>query len=265
MAGISLSLLRVDDDRLARLDAATDAPAWPKAAAPEALGRNHVSPPSRPKIRSLAPTRKPETPLGAGTLAAIEAAAESLIAAASRLTELDQLVGDGDLGINLERGARAIREALAQYPVDDPPATLHALGLTLQETLGGTSGPLYAVFLLRVAARLKSHAWNDPRVWAKALLAGYEAIAELGGAALGDRTMLDALIPAVDDLPYVHLRRPFACRRSQSRVRRRRSRRSRHSRPLPRRGRSSYLGSRAIGHPDPGAIAVATWIKAIAG
>ena len=75
-----------------------------------------------------------------------------------RLTALDQAVGDGDLGISLARGMQAVVEDLAAclYPLDDPAATLQALGMTLQKTLGGTSGALYAVFFLRAAAVLRT-------------------------------------------------------------------------------------------------------------
>src|SRR5207302_10146832 len=114
---------------------------------------------------------------------------------APRLTELDQFVGDGDLGISLARGARAVVDALPSYPLDDPAATLHALGLTLQRTLGGTSGALYALFFLRASTRLRAGQADDPHAWADAPRAGAAAIAELGGAGPGACTILDALIP----------------------------------------------------------------------
>ncbi len=197
MAGVSLSLLPVDDRQLALLDAPTEAPAWPNAAA-------------RPRRRAAAPTGTPEpappppkaparprTPQGELLETALMAATGALIEAAPRLTELDQAVGDGDLGISLERGARAVREALPSYPLDDPAATLHELGVTLQRSLGGTSGPLYAAFCLRAARTLRS-ASADVAGWVAAFCSGCAAVAELGGAARGDRTMLDALLPAAD-------------------------------------------------------------------
>ena len=91
-----------------------------------------------------------------------------------------------------------MQASLHSFPLDDPAATLHELGLTLQRALGGTSGPLYAVFFLRAARRLQAGDPADPRTWADAFRAGCEGIMELGGARPGDRTMLDALVPASD-------------------------------------------------------------------
>ncbi|MBX6313034.1 MAG: dihydroxyacetone kinase subunit DhaK, partial [Isosphaeraceae bacterium] len=195
MAGVSLSVLRVDYRRLARLDAPTEAPAWPNAA-------------NRPRARSAEPIPiaasteprplpgPPRTALGLRMREAIEVAARALIQAAPELTELDRFVGDGDLGISLARGAEALREALPSFPWDDPAETLNALGRTFQRAVGGTSGPLYAVFFLRAAERLRTGPVTDPLTWAAAFQEGGRGVADLGGAAPGDRTMLDALIPA---------------------------------------------------------------------
>jgi dihydroxyacetone kinase len=195
--------------------------------------------------------------------AAIRAAAQALIAAAPRLTALDQTVGDGDLGISLERGARAALEALPAYPLDDPAAALHALGVTLQRSLGGTSGPLYAAFLLRAAGSLRRGNPQEAGSWAEAFQAGCAAIAELGGAARGERTMLDALLPAAYAFRDVvsaggtaadAIRLAVAAAAEGART---------TADMMPRRGRSSYLGERVLGHPDPGAEAVAVWLGAL--
>ncbi len=261
MAGVSLTVLPVDDRRLARLDAPTDAPAWPNAAARPRSRSTTASPePSpTPKPAAGAPRTAPGRRLGA----AIQAAARSLIEAEARLTELDQAVGDGDIGISLTRGARAVLEALPSCPLDDPAATLHELALTLQRALGGTSGPLYAMLLLRAAACLRS---NDPEAattWAEALRAGGAGIGELGGAAVGDRTMLDALVPASEALASgLHAGRSPVAALSEAVAAADRGAEATAS-MIPRRGRSSYLGDRALGHPDPGAVAVAIWLRAV--
>ncbi len=261
MAGVSLTVLPVDDQRLARLDAPTDAPAWPNAAARPRSRSTTASPEPSPTLKPAAGA--PRTALGHRLGAAIQAAARSLIEAEARLTELDQAVGDGDLGISLTRGARAVLDTLPSCPLDDPAATLHELALTLQRALGGTSGPLYAMLLLRAAACLRS---NDPEAattWAEALRAGGAGIGELGGAAVGDRTMLDALVPASEaltsglhagNLPMVALSEAVAAADRGAEA---------TASMIPRRGRSSYLGDRALGHPDPGAVAVATWLRAV--
>jgi dihydroxyacetone kinase len=260
MAGLSLSVLQVDEERLGLLDAATDAPAWPGA-----RPRRRWAPPlpatAAALVVALAP---PRTALGQALGTAIQRAARALLESAPRLTEMDQVVGDGDLGISLERGARAVLAALPSYRLDDPAATLHSLGVTLQAALGGTSGPLYAIFCLRAAGSLRTDRTDHLPVWARAFLAGCAAISELGGAARGDRTMLDALLPAAEAFQA-------ACDSGRSAAdalraaanAAREGARATAAMP-PRRGRSSYLGQRALGHPDPGAEAVAVWLGAVA-
>ena len=261
MAGISLSVLPVDDARLARLDAPTDAPAWPNAAA---RPRTAAAAPPAPSAAVPVQPPPPQTRLGQALAAAIEAATNALIAQAPRLTQLDQVVGDGDLGISLERGARAVQAGLPSYPLDDLAATLHALGVTLQRALGGTSGPLYAVLFVRSAAALRGHNVNDPATWAAAFQEGCAGIAELGGAAPGDRTMLDALLPAAEAFAAaIGSGRPTAdALRAAADAAAEGARATASLRP--RLGRSSYLGDRALGHVDPGAEAVAVWLAALA-
>jgi triose/dihydroxyacetone kinase / FAD-AMP lyase (cyclizing) len=264
MAGVSLSVLPVDDRRLSRLNAPTDAPAWPNAASRPRTTKPDAARSTPVSSAALTVPSTPRTPLGEHMGRAIRAATDALIAAAPRLTQLDQVVGDGDLGISLERGARAVQEALAGYRLDDPAATLHALALTLQRSLGGTSGPLYAAFLLRAANWLREWRVEDASIWAEAFQAGCAAITELGGATRGDRTMLDALLPAaeaftaaVDSASPVGdgLRAAADAAVAAARA---------TADLMPRCGRSSYLGQRALGHSDPGAEAVAVWLNALA-
>ena len=201
MAGVALSLLPLDDERLARLDALTDAPAWPNAAARPRTGQTPSSAPVPPDDRppALGP---PQTLLGRRLRIALDAAAKALIEASPRLTQLDQAAGDGDLGISLERGAKAIQESLSTYPLDDPAATLAALGVTLRCRIWAAppAGPLlYAAFFLRAGGGLKRGQPEDANAWAAASGSGCDRhLAELGGAARGDRTMLDARILAAE-------------------------------------------------------------------
>ncbi len=272
MAGVSLSVLRVDDLRLSRLDATTDAPAWPNPGAstrPRVRGVSAFPAAVAPQAATpVAPLDGPATPLGRALSAAMRAGAEALRGDAARLTDLDRAVGDGDLGISLDRGAQAVLDALPALPLDDPAAALHSLSLTLQAALGGTSGPLYSVFFLRASNRLKAAGVDrraDPVAWVDAFRAGCDGIIELGGAGRGDRTMLDALLPALDALTdalnahsLVSTALTVAAEAAD------------HGALAtadlhPRRGRSSYLGARALGHVDPGATAVAVWLRAVAG
>jgi dihydroxyacetone kinase len=264
MAGVSLSLLRVDDHRLARLDAPTAAPAWPGQVAMRRGPRVAVAARDVPTTEVARPT-PPQTAQGRQLRKVLSAACEALIAAAPRLTELDQIVGDGDLGISLARGAAAVIDSLDAYPVDNIAAALRDLGLTLQRTLGGTSGALYAVFFLRGAQRLRAQSSTDVHVWAEAFRAGTEGIAELGGAQAGDRTMLDALQPASEAfLAAIEAKTPLPAALQTALTAAEKGARA-TANLTPRRGRSSYLGQRVLGHADPGAVAVAVWFKAVVG
>ncbi len=262
-AGVSLSVLRVDDERLRLLDAPTSAPAWPNTltSAPGSSEARIVASAAANPARPPQPAR---TDRGRNMQVAIEAVCDTLKNAEDRLTELDRVVGDGDLGTGLARGAKAVEAAVPSYPIDDVPETLKALALTFQEAVAGSSGPLYGVFLLRAAHSLESGNVGDPNSWAKALLAGCAGISELGGATAGDRTMLDALLPFAQSFseslengkPLNEALAAAASRAEDA------AQQTAHM--LPRRGRSSYLGARALGSPDPGAIAATIWLRALA-
>ncbi len=262
MAGVSLSLLPVDSARLALLDAPTDAPAWPNAAA-RPRTRSSAAPAPPPAEAEEPVPGPPQTSLGRALESALRSVTTALVEANERLTVLDQATGDGDLGISLERGARTVQAALPSYALDDPAATLHALGVTLQRSLGGTSGPLYAAFFLRGASTLRRGQSDDPRTWAEAFTAACAAVSELGGASPGDRTMLDALMPAATAFrEAIAAGRPtkeaLAAAAAAARVGA-----AATASMKPRRGRSSYLGERVMGHPDPGAEAVVIWLNAL--
>ena len=243
MPGCSLSLLRLDEARLALLDAPGEAPAWP---GPGRIAPRQVVavPPGAP--RSFGP---PEPQAGRLRAAGLAVAA-ALEAAEARLTELDAAAGDGDLGLSMARGAAAIR-ALPEGAWGDPATALAALGEALRRALGGSSGPFYATGLLRAA-----RAVGEGADWPAALRAGIAAIAELGGARPGDRTMLDALAPAAEALAEGGLAAAAEAAEQGAAA---------TAAMVPRLGRASYLGARAVGVPDAGAAAVAVWMRALAG
>jgi dihydroxyacetone kinase len=264
MAGISLSVLKLDDSRLARLDALTSASAWPRPA--ERGRRSREAPvqkgPEPPRVSRAAVA--PTTDVGRRLDLGIRAVADSLIAEAARLTSLDQAVGDGDLGISLARGAQAVLDALPSTPLDDPATALTSLGQTLQRVLGGTSGPLYGLFLLRAANDLRSKNPTEATSWAEAFREGCRAIGELGGAAPGDRTMLDALTPAGDAFTSALAAGRTSAEAISAAAGAAEAGARATAAMMPRRGRSTYLGDRALGHVDPGAEAVAVWLRALA-
>jgi dihydroxyacetone kinase len=179
------------------------------------------------------------------------------------LTELDSVVGDGDIGISLARGARAIEDSLGTLDLDRPAIALQQISAILRRALGGTSGPLYAVFVLRAGVALSgAENLSAASSWAHAFQAGCDGIVNLGNASLGDRTMLDALLPAAlalhacaDEHEAVEVAKKADAAASKG------AEETRNMMPL--KGRSSYLGQRALGHVDPGAYAVTVWTKAI--
>ncbi|GAB2595787.1 dihydroxyacetone kinase family protein [Kribbella endophytica] len=242
MAGCSLSLARVDDQVLGLLDAPTETMAWPAAH----IGRvSAVTSRPEPSVELPAPAKAVDDHLWDSVVAVCNV----LIAAETQLTELDQLVGDGDLGISLARGARAVLAEKDQYDGTDDASTLRGIAGTVRRTVGGTSGPLYAALVLRAAS-----ARSAGKSWPEAFAAGVDAIAELGGAKVGDRTMLDALVPAAVALRTGVLAEAVAAARKGT---------DETAGILARRGRSSYLGDRALGTVDPGAEAVVLWLEAL--
>jgi dihydroxyacetone kinase len=252
MAGCSISLLALDDERLKWLDAAATAPAWVAGQAPGPVQRQGVQVP----VESTSGTA---SPIFEAVLRAICAA---LTEAEPKLTAMDQAVGDGDLGISLARGAAAILAEMPGYDLARPPEALKAMSATLRRALGGTSGPLYAVFLLRAARTLEGAGTADAAAWAEAFAQGAAAIGQLGDARPGDRTMLDAMVPAAEALKAAllsgldldtSLKRSVAAAQEGTAA---------TADMSPRRGRSSYLGNRVAGKPDPGAEAVAIWLAA---
>ncbi|MFP6559045.1 dihydroxyacetone kinase family protein [Paraburkholderia sp. B3] len=260
MPGCSVSVLRVDNDRLALLDAPTRARAWPRGGAVNAHIRmdspvasaGETSPLLDENAQAWIPRLKP----------ALTAVAHALIADEPRLTELDSLAGDGDLGISMKRAADALL-ALPDQAFANPAGALAALGGALRRAIAGSSGPFYATALLRASRRLAGMSEPTAHDWAEAFSAAVAAIGELGGAKAGDRTMLDALIPAADTFAQeLRSGNPAAVAFSRAVSSAKRGAEA-TSTMKPRAGRASYLGDRAMGSPDGGAVAVACWLSAI--
>ncbi|MER5948138.1 dihydroxyacetone kinase subunit DhaL [Streptomyces sp. NPDC001904] len=174
---------------------------------------------------------------------------------AARLTDLDSAIGDADHGSNLQRGFHAVSQVLEQDSPDTPGGVLTLAGRQLISKVGGASGPLYGTLLRRTGKALGDAAEVSEADFAAALRAGVDAVAALGGAAPGDKTMLDALVPAVDALDGGD----FAAARAAA------EHGAEATTPLQaRKGRASYLGPRSIGHQDPGATSSALLIGALA-
>ncbi|MEU4152759.1 dihydroxyacetone kinase subunit DhaL [Streptomyces sp. NPDC026659] len=182
------------------------------------------------------------------------AAASSIDREASRLTALDSAIGDADHGSNMQRGFAAVVTALEKEAPDTPGGVLTLAGRRLISTVGGAAGPLYGTLLRRAGKALGDAGEVSAEQLAEALRAGVEGVQALGGAAPGDKTMIDALVPAVDALGD-----GFAAARSAA------EEGAVATTPLlARKGRASYLGERSIGHQDPGATSSALLIAALA-
>jgi phosphoenolpyruvate---glycerone phosphotransferase subunit DhaL len=194
----------------------------------------------------------------------LEAATTAIDREAAALTELDSPIGDADHGTNMRRGFTAARAAVEQEPPDTPGAVLVAVGRQLISSVGGASGPLYGTLLRRAGKQLG----DEPAVSAArlrdALRAGVEGVGQLGGATAGDKTMLDALLPALDALDGAlegggGAAEAFAAAATAA------DEGARATTPLrARKGRASYLGERSIGHQDPGATSAALLVTAFA-
>jgi dihydroxyacetone kinase phosphoprotein-dependent L subunit len=177
----------------------------------------------------------------------IRLAAEMVTADAGRLTRLDAEIGDGDHGLNLARGFAA---AVAALPEDAPPGkTLMAAGRAIVSKTGGASGPLYGTALRRAGKALGDAETVDAEGLGAALRAALEGVQELGQAVEGDKTMVDALIPAVEALEGAS-ELDSGLREAAEGARRGME----ATIPLvARKGRASYLGERSKDHQDPGA------------
>lgn len=105
---------------------------------------------------------------------------------------------DGDLGMNMEKAAKEVLKHLDSFALQNPGIAFYQLAMLLQIELGGTSGVLYTLFFLRTSQTFREKGFGSPQLWAEAFKKGMEGICELGNSKKGDRTMLDALIPALD-------------------------------------------------------------------
>ena len=178
------------------------------------------------------------------------------------LTKLDADIGDGDHGENLARGFGAITAKLPGWEGQAPAALFKNVAMTLIGTVGGASGPLYGSLFLDASKAAGDRAEFTLADWTEVLDAGVKGVQNRGKAAAGDKTMLDALLPAVAvlrDTPDGEL--APALQRSADAA----AQGAEATKELAaRKGRASYLGERSVGHPDPGAVSSGMLLKALA-
>ncbi|WP_425903335.1 dihydroxyacetone kinase family protein [Agrobacterium radiobacter] len=257
MPGFSLSVMHVDDATLSLMDAPTDAGAWPRGGA---VNRTRVLPSAG--VEKSATAENTITAAGERLRAAAELVAGALIAAEPKLTQLDSVTGDGDLGTSMVRGAEAIL-ALPMESFADVSGGLMAMANAMRKAIGGSSGPFYATGLMRASRHLAGIEKPTAQQMAEAFVAAVAAVSELGGAKPGDRTMIDALHPAAETFRDKLAGGASAAEAWRSAVAAGVAGAEATASMKPRLGRASYLGERAVGHLDAGAVAVSIWLEAI--
>ncbi|MEV4733902.1 dihydroxyacetone kinase subunit DhaL [Saccharopolyspora sp. NPDC049426] len=197
-------------------------------------------------------------------IAALRAGAAVVAEHRDELIQLDREIGDADHGENMDRGFRAVIAKIDTSEPETPAAALKLAATVLISTVGGASGPLYGTAFLRAASAVGDEEELDAGAVAKALQSGMEGVVARGRAEVGDKTMIDALSPAVDaakntaesggDSAKVLAAAAEAAHQG-----------AQATEPLvARKGRASYLGERSAGHIDPGARSTALLLTAFA-
>ncbi|MEP6738821.1 MAG: dihydroxyacetone kinase subunit DhaL [Caldimonas sp.] len=187
--------------------------------------------------------------------AIIRSATQTLIDHVDELTALDQAIGDGDHGLNMRRGALAIRATLPELEGRSLNAALKTMGMTCMSTIGGSSGPVFGTLMVTLGKELPAD--PGPADLARGLEAGIAALTRLGKAEVGQKTLLDVLAPVQqvlaqggDDLRTRVRECAFASAEATAQM-------------DAIKGRASFLGERALGHVDPGSRSMALIIGAI--
>jgi len=271
MAGVSLTVLKLNDMLTKCLVFPTSAPGW---AAP-LMQKGHVtrSGPGQMPCPADVPTQErvqaaPTISQGHSRILhkVISYLCEAVGNCENQLNILDTQSGDGDCGTTLKRGLDALCASLG--PADEPKELFtcpHQLALhmahTVEEAMGGSSGALYSLFLSAAAVPLVKGA--SPEHWLQALEAGIQAITKYGGAEPGDRTMLDALVPAYESCRNnLHLGKSYvdvlteAAQSAEEGA-------AATTAMAARAGRASYVNPEHLKQPDPGAHAVGIWMRAV--
>jgi dihydroxyacetone kinase-like protein len=198
-------------------------------------------------------------------IAWIEQFAEDVGRSVDILTELDSAIGDADHGTNLARGSVAIRDSVVAAAPADAGALLRYCGMTLVSTVGGASGALYGTFFIEMGKSAGPRQDLDATQLANALAAGLHGIVARGKAEIGDKTMVDALGPAVVALSASTEEGISLADALDAAAEAANAGRDATKPLVARKGRASYLGERSADHMDPGATSAAILIQALAG
>ncbi|KAM9718362.1 LOW QUALITY PROTEIN: triokinase/FMN cyclase [Menidia menidia] len=263
MAGVSLTLMRADQETLRLFDAKTSAPAWPNLSSECVSGRSYVT--EAPEMSSQPQdSTYPEGPLSPLMHKVLVKVCSTLLERQEELNSLDRACGDGDCGNTHTQAAKAIQQWLQNHKVPGCPGRLLlVLAGLVQEKMGGSSGALYSLFLTAAASHV-TEGQSNAAAWASAMHAGTQAMRRYGGADPGDRTMLDALCPAVDELMKLVTAPPDAQMSVLQAAVQKAATGAEGTRLLQAKaGRASYIATDRVTLPDPGAMAVAAILGTI--
>ncbi|XP_033013154.1 triokinase/FMN cyclase isoform X1 [Lacerta agilis] len=262
MAGVSLTVLLVDDELLTLIDSDTTAVAWSQPAKVHVSGQKRMRESVEPKEEEEDenfPFRAPATPY---MRAVLEKVCNKLLNLQEELNDLDRAAGDGDCGSTHARAARAIQEWVESKPLPQYPSQLlSALAKLMLEKMGGSSGALYGLFLTAAAQPLRTD--DELATWSAAVDAGIDAMMRYGGAAPGDRTMLDSLCAAAEQLRALKnpQTNPLKVLTKAVEEAEAAAESTKHMEAAA--GRASYIGSARLDRPDPGAVAAAAILRAV--
>lgn len=189
---------------------------------------------------------------------------DAVVAQRDWLTELDSAIGDADHGANMARGMTAAVEKADQTAPTTADELFKTVGMTLVSTVGGASGPLYGTFFLRLGATLGPVSDVDPAALAAGLRAGLEGIVARGKAEAGDKTLFDAVAPALDAMDAAIAGGASARTATADAATAAAAGRDATIALVARKGRASYLGERSAGHMDPGSASATLLFETLA-
>jgi phosphoenolpyruvate---glycerone phosphotransferase subunit DhaL len=180
------------------------------------------------------------------------------------LTRLDADIGDGDHGTNMDRGMRKVMEKLEGSDSDDIGATLKTVGMALISSVGGAAGPLYGTLFMQMGQATAGRSELDLAAFTEALEAGVAGVQKRGKAEPGDKTMVDALLPALEALKQAGGQGTDVTQALAQAADAAREGMEATTPLVARKGRASYLGERSAGHQDPGATSTHLLLKTAA-
>lgn len=199
----------------------------------------------------------------AGVLAWLRRSAEAIRDQREFLTDLDRQIGDGDHGTNMDRGFAAVMNKLPEVADTDVGTILKTVGMTLVSTVGGASGPLYGTAFLRAGTALSGKQELSPQDTLAGMQAALDGVVARGHAEPGEKTMVDAIAPALEAIRASIERNETLHEALEAAAQAADDGATATIPMLAKKGRASYLGERSINHQDPGATSSALLIRAM--